>query len=423
MVHTVKPVPDVDPYGTSPAGVDQARIDPQWFRQVLGRYPTGVCVITANDPESGLAGMVVGSFTSVSLDPPLVAFLPDRSSTSWPKIERAGAFCVNILGFDQEEVCRRFSSKAPNKFIGQFHRPGATGSPILDKVVAWIDCDLLSVTEAGDHFFVLGSVRDLQLESPRLPLLFFEGGYGRFSPSSLTAPDPSGMLREHIREVDLMRIELESLASDLGCRATCSARVDDEVIIVAQAGQGQPDAGRGTLVGQRFPFVPPTGTIWTAWSDGEDVEPWLRTAGGTEAIERNRLALLTVRERGYSLGLMSPGQRTFAAFLDQAAVDPNTAEPAEMLAIVQNLVYDPEELTDEARNAVRQVSVPVFDANSRVAMALTIFDFNRPSGDIDSLHRTHPRRGGGLDPETRRNYAGTLSIQHLRLELLRTAFS
>lgn len=406
MDSTVNTVPGVDPArGSSPPAAERAGIDPQWFRQVLGRYPTGVCVITAVDPETGPAGMVVGSFTSVSLDPPLVAFLPDRKSSSWPKIERAGAFCVNILGFDQEEVCRRFSAKAPDKYVGQVHRPGVTGSPILEHVVAWIDCDLLSVTEAGDHFFVLGSVRDLQLESPRLPLLFFEGGYGRFSPLSLTAPDPNGVLREHIREVDLMRTELESLSSDLGCRATCSARIDDEVVIVAQSGQGQGEGAQGTLVGQRFPFVPPTGTIWSAWSDDEEVEPWLRTAGGPEAISHNRQALRTVRERGYSLGLMSPGQRAFAEYLNQAAVDPHTAEPGEMLAIVQNLVYDPEELTDEARSAVRQISVPVFDASGKVAMALTIFDFNRPRDDIDSyIDRTlaagkaSTQRLGGTQP-------------------------
>lgn len=397
MDSTVSTVPEID----------RARIDPQWFRQVLGRYPTGVCVITAVDPETGPAGMVVGSFTSVSLEPPLVAFLPDRKSSSWPKIERAGAFCVNILGFDQEEVCRRFSSKAPDKFIGQSHRPGLTGSPILEDVVAWIDCDLLSVTEAGDHFFVLGAVRDLQLESPRLPLLFFEGGYGRFSPSSLTAPDPNGVLREHIREVDLMRAELESLASDLGCRVTCSARVDDEVIIVAQSGQGQAEGARGTLVGQRFPFVPPTGTIWTAWGDDADVESWLRTAGSSDALDRTRQALNTVRARGYSLGLMSPGQRAFADIVNQAAVDPQVAEPGEILAIVQNLVYDPEELTEEARSDVRQISVPVFDASGKVAMALTVFDFNRPKDNIDTyIDRTlaagvaSTKRLGGVIPGT-----------------------
>src|SRR3569833_3788158 len=83
-------------------------IDPKQFRKVLGHFPSGVAVITGIDPEGNPAGMAIGSFTSVSLDPPLVAFLPDKSSTSWPKIEPAGKFCVNILASEQESVCRTF---------------------------------------------------------------------------------------------------------------------------------------------------------------------------------------------------------------------------------------------------------------------------------------------------------------------------
>src|SRR4051812_3775913 len=87
-------------------------IEPERFRRVLGQYPTGVCVIPADGPADGASGMVVGSFTSVSLDPPLIAFYVAKTSTSWPKIESTGAFCVNILGAGQEKICRTFSSKA-----------------------------------------------------------------------------------------------------------------------------------------------------------------------------------------------------------------------------------------------------------------------------------------------------------------------
>jgi flavin reductase (DIM6/NTAB) family NADH-FMN oxidoreductase RutF len=89
--------------------------DSAQFRQVLGHFPTGVTVVTAASP-SGPVGLAVGSFASVSLDPPLVAFFPDRSSSSWPQIEATGSFCVNILSEDQEVVCRRFASKGDDKF-------------------------------------------------------------------------------------------------------------------------------------------------------------------------------------------------------------------------------------------------------------------------------------------------------------------
>jgi 3-hydroxy-9,10-secoandrosta-1,3,5(10)-triene-9,17-dione monooxygenase reductase component len=155
--------------------------DSSEFRRILGHYPTGVCAITAMDGDVPV-GMVVGSFTSVSLDPPLVAFLPDRKSTSWPRIEAAGRFCVNVLADTQQHVCRALSSKAENKFEAVDYRLTGAGLPMIDGVVAWIDCDLYAVHEAGDHFIAIGRVHSLDVPHPGAPLLFFKGGYGQFSP-------------------------------------------------------------------------------------------------------------------------------------------------------------------------------------------------------------------------------------------------
>ncbi len=157
-----------------------APFDAAKFRQVLGHFPTGVTVITAAG-ENGPVGLAVGSFASVSLDPPLVAFFPDRGSASWPRIEASGSFCVNVLAEDQEDVCRRFASKADDKFAGLGWKPAGSGAPRLDGVLAWIDCDIESVTEAGDHFCVTGRVRALEVGHDGGPLLFFRGGYGRFA--------------------------------------------------------------------------------------------------------------------------------------------------------------------------------------------------------------------------------------------------
>ena len=154
-------------------------IDSARYRQVLGHFTTGVTVITAA-ADDGPVGLAVGSFSSVSLDPPLVGFYPDKSSSSWPKIEATGSFCVNILGEDQEEVCRRFAMKGDDKFAGLGWTAAGSGAPLIDGVLAWIDCDVYSVTEAGDHYLVLGQVRDLGVADEGAPLLFFRGGYGRF---------------------------------------------------------------------------------------------------------------------------------------------------------------------------------------------------------------------------------------------------
>jgi flavin reductase (DIM6/NTAB) family NADH-FMN oxidoreductase RutF len=128
--------------------------------------------------------MVVGSFTSVSLEPPLVAFFPGRQSTSWPKIELAGSFCVNVLAEHQEDVCRALTSKSANKFESIRYRPSISGHPIIEGVVARADCKLYAVHEAGDHFIALGEVELLELEQPHRPLLFLKGSYGQFSPFS-----------------------------------------------------------------------------------------------------------------------------------------------------------------------------------------------------------------------------------------------
>lgn len=163
-------------------------IDGATFRKVLGHYPTGVCVVTAVGADGAPCGLAVGSFTSVSLAPPLVAFFPDKGSSSWPRIAAAGRFCVNVLGSHQEALCRRFATRGQDKFAGVSHRLSSGGSPILDDVIAWIDCSLHAVHEAGDHYIVLGRVIELDVERPDRPLLFFRGKYGVFAPLG----DPDG---------------------------------------------------------------------------------------------------------------------------------------------------------------------------------------------------------------------------------------
>jgi flavin reductase (DIM6/NTAB) family NADH-FMN oxidoreductase RutF/DNA-binding IclR family transcriptional regulator len=383
-------------------------IEPDWYRRVLGQYPTGVCVIAADGPEAGPCGMVVGSFTSVSLDPPLIAFYPAKSSTSWPKIETAGAFCVNILGADQEEVCRTFSAKAGDKFAKvPFHRAPRTRSPIIDGVVAWIDCDIEAVQDAGDHVLVLGRVRGLDLERPGLPLLFFQGGYGRFSPHSLAASDASGSLTTPLRYVDLIRPLMEDVARDLRGRCVAGAQIDDEVIIVASAGQARDhrdDIASATLVGQRLPHLPPSGSIFAAWSPDGQRERWLRLAPASTR-EQHRDALRLVRERGYSLGLLSAAQREFASALEAMAQQQSTSWHTSLTDLIPQLSYDPPDLTPDTLSLVRQVTAPVFDAGGQVALALTIFGYGAPPDGTPRLVQAlvaaaaaATRRIGGQEP-------------------------
>jgi 3-hydroxy-9,10-secoandrosta-1,3,5(10)-triene-9,17-dione monooxygenase reductase component len=121
---------------------NRTTVDPQRLRSTLGNYPTGVSVITAIVATGAPAGMAVGTFTSVSLDPPVIAFLPDHSSSSFPRIRTATSFCVNVLAADQHDVCRAFVVRGGDKFAGVKWSGAVSGAPRLHGTAAWIDCGL-----------------------------------------------------------------------------------------------------------------------------------------------------------------------------------------------------------------------------------------------------------------------------------------
>jgi flavin reductase (DIM6/NTAB) family NADH-FMN oxidoreductase RutF len=165
-----------------PAGVpsDEETTDPTVFRRTLGHFCTGVVVVTALD-EGEPVGMTCQSFSSLSLDPPLVMFSPARTSTTWPRIRRAGTFAVNILAADQEAICRTFAISGGDKFAGVGWRVGLTGAPLLDGSLAHIECRVESVAAGGDHDIVIGAPVAMA-EQPHLdPLLFFRSTFGRFA--------------------------------------------------------------------------------------------------------------------------------------------------------------------------------------------------------------------------------------------------
>ncbi len=149
------------------------------FRTVLGHFATGVTIITAMDGDEPV-GLSANAFTSVSLDPPLVLFCAAKASTTWPRLEAAGKFTVNILNEHQEDVCRVFATKGIDRFSRIGWRPSPIGSPILHGALAYIDCEIDSQHDAGDHLIVVGRVRELGLLNEEGPLIFYRGGYGKF---------------------------------------------------------------------------------------------------------------------------------------------------------------------------------------------------------------------------------------------------
>lgn len=151
-------------------------IPPQQMREVVGSFCSGVVVVSAADAD-GPVGLTCQSFASLSLDPPLVTFAVARTSRTWPRIRDVGSFCVNILAAEQRELSRQFSRSGTDKFAGVEWFPSPLGAPILDGVVAWIDCTLWHEHDGGDHTIVIGEVRDLAAVGDRRPLLFHRGTY------------------------------------------------------------------------------------------------------------------------------------------------------------------------------------------------------------------------------------------------------
>ncbi|CAM5595874.1 hypothetical protein GCM10010329_49280 [Streptomyces spiroverticillatus] len=189
---------------------------PAEFRRVLGNFASGVTVITSPgtvvsspstvvtspsstsstgpgaaeaagpDEADSPAGFACQSFASLSLDPPLVVFMVARTSTTWPRIARAGVFCVNVLGAHQGELCMAFARSGTDKFAGvEYDAAPVTGSPRLAGVPAWIDCTIQTVHTGGDHLIVVGRVEALDATAPDAPegapLLFHRGSFGGFA--------------------------------------------------------------------------------------------------------------------------------------------------------------------------------------------------------------------------------------------------
>jgi 3-hydroxy-9,10-secoandrosta-1,3,5(10)-triene-9,17-dione monooxygenase reductase component len=154
--------------------------DSEEFKEAMGRFTTGVTIVSGIEEDEPV-GFTCQSFVSLSIDPPFVAVAPARTSTSWPRIARSGSFCVNGRGDHQEELCRGFAVSGGKKFEGvAWRRSPATGSPVIEGCLAWVDCEVELVHDAGDHELILGRVLDLGT-ADGTPLLFFASRYGRLA--------------------------------------------------------------------------------------------------------------------------------------------------------------------------------------------------------------------------------------------------
>lgn len=151
-------------------------IDPRALRNAFGRFATGVTIITCADAQGGPVGLTANSFTSLSMDPPLVLWSLRSASPSVPAFSAASHFTVNVLGEAQLELSRRFASRIDDKFAEGVWAPGCGGAPVLAGCAAVFECESFSRQTVGDHELFIGRVRRFD-EAPVPPLLFQAGHY------------------------------------------------------------------------------------------------------------------------------------------------------------------------------------------------------------------------------------------------------
>jgi flavin reductase (DIM6/NTAB) family NADH-FMN oxidoreductase RutF len=149
------------------------------FRRACAQFATGVTIVTARSPDGTPVGITVNSFTSVSLEPPLVLVCIDRGSSSYPAFRVGANYAVHVLRHDQSELSTRFATRGigQEKFAGIRMREGLAGTPILPGYVALFECRAVAVQDGGDHGLFVGQVERVEVHESADPLVFHRGMY------------------------------------------------------------------------------------------------------------------------------------------------------------------------------------------------------------------------------------------------------
>ncbi|CUR56126.1 Flavin reductase domain protein FMN-binding protein [metagenome] len=372
--------------GTTNSGTSQqSAIDATWYREVMGHYPTGVVVVTGTADDDEPIGMVVGTFVSVSLDPPLVSFMPTKTSETFQRLRTASAYCVNVLAFDQVELCRTMASRKPGKFDSVAWSTSPLGAPVLTDAVAHIHCVPIRSVEAGDHYIALCEVRAMEVNRPVTPLLFFQGGYGGFSPQTMSAKTDVALIAA-VRLSEVAQPQIERLARQFRCEASVLVAVGDEDLMTTASAYGGGTQMREPI-GQRIPLIPPIGETYVAWAGEAVIEHWLaRAADQSElALSKHQRRLASLRAQGWAMARVGPeGEVGYAALLDAlqeysaGALTPARARAVRAVIAESSYFYDSTQLDDAVTYDLGSLSVPVVNPDGSASLVLRLMQL--PTG-------------------------------------------
>lgn len=277
----------------------QPVMDSRMIRDVMGHYPTGVVVVTGIVDQEPV-GMVVGTFSSVSLEPPLVSFMPMTTSASYAKLRTAERLVISVLAADQLQECRTLASKDPEKFNKVAWTPSDQGAPMIDNAVAYVHGRIDQEISAGDHYITLLAYDQVEVNRPVTPLLFFQGGYGGFSTTGLSAHVDESLISA-VRVAEAARPQLDELAKKFQCSAHALVQISpiDQTIGATSYG-GTSDADE--RIGVRVPLIPPLGEAAVAWSP-DQVDQWVSRIFPQDetVINQYRTLAATIRDQGYAI--------------------------------------------------------------------------------------------------------------------------
>ena len=345
-------------------------VDSRLFRDVLGHYPTGVVAVTGMSPQGSPLAMVVGTFSSVSLDPPLVMFMPATGSATYAALRESPVFCINVFAHDQTDETRTLAQRDPNKFDKVSWVMSDKGVPQIENAVAFIHCTRVKEIESGDHNIVLCEVVDVEVARPVNPLVFFQGGYGGFAPRGGTAYVDAGLIAA-VRAAEVAHPQLARLAERFDCEALALVKIGDHDQTIGAAARGD-SVQTPSRLGTRIPLIPPLNEASVAWNS-DYADKWVarRFPQDPEAIEQYRARLEATRAQGYALQTLPEGSEDVLAELNEALHEYSLGQltPARDRAVSGAIsastdLFSMTSTADGINAHVTSISVPVFTPNT-----------------------------------------------------------
>ncbi len=341
----------------------------------MAHYPTGVAVVTSRDALDRPIGVVSPVLAVLSTDPPLIGIQLDPTAAGYLRLTDNDRFCVNIIGTGHDEASRVFRTENSDNLADIDWVPSVSGSPIISGSSGWIDCRAIQVHDTGNRKLLVCRVLEVETNATGLPLLFFRGGRGGFDPRVSILPSSPG-LSEHIALAGRGAKIMEAAADEAGIEVIAMARTGSSMSIIASA------APRGavatTVVGRRFPFVPPYGTLFLAGADDRNREAWFdELAEPPSNIEREEMLARVARAsaRGWSIALSGPTHSAVDRLIEAYTRGPVTPTlDRQLRSGIASLgyFYDPpdEDLIDSA--SVRMICVPVPGVGSEPLVQLAV---------------------------------------------------